>query len=599
MIRRSASAGYVMLNLSFRRRNSADTLPTVPSPVIAPTAPDSSREDLQLRLDRMREALDLIEVDLAALIGDVTSGTDAVRAGVGAVTDALGGIRDHSSEIADLARKANDDAGQLAAATEELASSSGEIGRQVAEAGRLTGQATDAAAEAGRSVDGLKTSSGEIGQVLSLIASIAKQTNLLALNATIEAARAGDAGRGFAVVASEVKALSVQTQKATEEIARKIDGLQNDAARSIDAVDRITQAIDAIRPVFSAIAAAVEQQIATAGELSRTAAETSSFVTRVSDGASETEVAANDIFDKARGIDDTSADVASLAEKLRSRLVIVLRNSDIGDRRRADRLPCDLGAKLAVGGRTLVGRTLDLSEEGALLRVEGGSGIAGGTAGELDLAGLGRLSVRVVGHSALGLHCEFVRIAEPVRAAIDAKLAAIRTENEAVVAHATGMAEEVQAAFEAAVASGRATIEDLLDNRVAEVQGSDPPQFTATTQPLLEAILPPIQERALAADPTLAFAITCDRNAFVAVHNKVYSQPQRPGERDWNIANCRNKRYFDDRTGLAAARNTRPYLLQVYARDMGGGKTVMIKEVDVPIRIQGKHWGSVRHGYRM
>jgi hypothetical protein len=44
--------------------------------------------------------------------------------------------------------------------------------------------------------DGLKLSSGEIGNVVSLIAAIAKQTNLLALNAKIEAARAGSAGRG-------------------------------------------------------------------------------------------------------------------------------------------------------------------------------------------------------------------------------------------------------------------------------------------------------------------------------------------------------------------------------------------------------------------
>ena len=63
----------------------------------------------------------------------------------------------------------------------------------------------------------MKQSSGEIGNVVNVIAAIAKQTNLLALNAKIEAARAGAAGRGFAVVADEVKSLSVETQKATDE----------------------------------------------------------------------------------------------------------------------------------------------------------------------------------------------------------------------------------------------------------------------------------------------------------------------------------------------------------------------------------------------
>ena len=91
--------------------------------------------------------------------------------------------------------------------------SSGEIGRQVREAGTLTDDAGQAAAAAGKSVDGLKASSAEIGNVVSLISAIAKQTNLLALNATIEAVRAGDAGRGFAVVANEVKALSSDPER--------------------------------------------------------------------------------------------------------------------------------------------------------------------------------------------------------------------------------------------------------------------------------------------------------------------------------------------------------------------------------------------------
>ncbi len=94
----------------------------------------------------------------------------------------------------------------------------------------------------------MRRSSAAIGNVVNLIASIAKQTTLLALNSTIEGRAGGEAGRGFAVVASEVKALAVQTQNATEEIKQKIDALQQDAATSIEAVHRITQAIDAIRP---------------------------------------------------------------------------------------------------------------------------------------------------------------------------------------------------------------------------------------------------------------------------------------------------------------------------------------------------------------
>ena len=50
---------------------------------------------------------------------------------------------------------------------------------------------------------------------------------------------------------------------------------------------------------------------------------------------------------------------------------------------------------------------------------------------------------------------------------------------------------------------------------------------------------------------------------------------------------------------LAAGRNLRPYLIQSYARDMGNGKTVMMREIDVPIRVNGRHWGGFRTAYRL
>ncbi len=122
--------------------------------------------------------------------------------------------------------------------------------------------------EASANVDRLRDPSAAISNVLELIAQIARQTTMLALNATIEAARAGAAGRGFSVVATEVKALAVQTQNATEEIRKKIDTLQRDAASSVDAVHRISTAIDAIRPVFANVNGAVAEQNATTSEMS-------------------------------------------------------------------------------------------------------------------------------------------------------------------------------------------------------------------------------------------------------------------------------------------------------------------------------------------
>ena len=66
----------------------------------------------------------------------------------------------------------------------------------------------------------------------------------------------------------------------------------------------------------------------------------------------------------------------------------------------------------------------------------------------------------------------------------------------------------------------------------------------------------------------------------------------------WNAANSRNKRIFDDRAGITAARSIRPFVVQSYARDMGG-TIVMMREVDAPIRLLGRHWGGFRTTYRL
>ena len=73
------------------------------------------------------------------------------------------------------------------------------------------------------------------------------------------------------------------------------------------------------------------------------------------------------------------------------------------------------------------------------------------------------------------------------------------------------------------------------------------------------------------------------------------AQPQGP-DPVWNNANCRNRRLFDDRTGLAAARNQKPFLLQTYRRDMGGGNFLVMEDLSAPIFVRGRHWGGFRFG---
>ena len=153
--------------------------------------------------------------------------------------------------------------------------------------------------------------------------------------------------------------------------------------------------------------------------------------------------------------------------------------------------------------------------------------------------------------------------------------------------------------FEAAVNGHRLSRADLFDTTYTLVPGSDPKQFTTRSLAIAEAILPGLQDALLDDDRSLAFAVAVDRNGYLPVHNAAYSKPQRPGDPVWNAANARNKRIFDDRAGLSAARNVQPFLIQSYPREMGDGTTIMMKEIDVPITLFGQHWGGFRMAYKM
>lgn len=544
------------------------------------------------------EAIDLLEADLAMMIRQVESEAAAVSQNIRKSGQALDAIRMRTETLAGQARAANGDASSLARAGGALAQSTEQIGQKLREAGAMTADAAGAADLACKSVAGLESSSADIGNVVGLIATIAKQTNLLALNATIEAARAGAAGRGFAVVAAEVKALSVQTHLATEEITRKIASLQQDAASSIQSVQSIAGVVEALRPVFAAVADAVDHQIATTGELSRSAVDTSAFVNSVSKGATDIEQDAASAVVHGEEVDAHGRHVAALAKKLKERFVIFLRQTEIGDRRRHDRLPCEIDVVLQTSRGALRGHTADLSEGGLLLRLDGGTAEVSGAV-QADLAGIGRCALRVVGTSALGVHLAFGPLGDRERAGLLAKLAAIRAENETFIVRAQKAAAEVAAALEAAVNAGKISREALFDNDYVVIPGTDPVQMRTRFLDCVEAILPAIQEPLLASDKRMVFCAAVDRNGYLPVHNRIYSQPQRPGDAAWNTAHCRNRRIFDDRAGLAAARNARPYLLQNYPRDMGNGVTVMMREIDAPIRVFGRHWGGFRTAYKL
>lgn len=287
------------------------------------------------------------------------------------------------------------------------------------------------------------------------------------------------------------------------------------------------------------------------------------------------------------------------AKGLARRFVAVVRQSEIGDRRAHDRFPVERRARISGAGADAVTKTVDLSLGGALVAAPARHGLRDGARIVLEIEGIGQVPARVAGVSATGLHCAFADPDAGARVRIAEAVAAVEAQYRPLIDRALGAAAKVSAAMEEALRSGRLSREALFDVDYKPIPGTNPQQFETRARPVLSEILPGIMEPLLGADKRMAFCLAIDRNGYIPVHNAVYSQPQRPGDPVWNAANSRDRRIFDDRAGIAAARTTRPFLVQAYSRDMGGGKMVMMQEVDAPIRVDGRHWGGFRTAYKL
>jgi methyl-accepting chemotaxis protein len=565
-----------------------ETPVSVGATAVAPPEDDSAREILQL-----------LELELGAMIRQLDRAASAVASGADSTAVTLAAIRARTDALTGRTSTAQTAAESFAHAAEAFTRSAEGIGNQVHEAGRLADVAGEAAREAGAKVDRLRESSAAIGNVVNLIASIAKQTTLLALNSTIEAARAGAAGRGFAVVASEVKALAVQTQNATEEIRGKIDALQQDAASSIEAVHRISTAIDAIRPVFGHVGDAVAEQNATTVGMASNASSASTFIASVGSGASDIDLATREAETHGREMAEAGQAVTLFADKLKSRCAVLLRRDGQKDWRMRERLPCHLAVEIALPSGKVQAPVYEISLEGMLICGNAAQTLPLDAPLKATLKSVGACRIRALSRTTAGVQVEFVAPDATLTDAIEDALWAIHDENTEFVTRAMAAGETLAKMFDQAVAARAVTLDDLFDENYVEIAGTDPVQHRTRFLDWAERTLPDFQESFLARDERMVFCVAIDRNGYLPVHNRIYSQPQRPGDAAWNTAHCRNRRIFNDATGLAAGRNTRSYLIQSYARDMGNGVTVMMREIDVPIRVGGRHWGAFRTAYKL
>lgn len=563
----------------------------------SPEALTKARQDAYWQRRELLTLADALAGEMEGTVQQVKAGGDKANQ---VSTDMRGAIQKVHGLVEMLERDAEatvSDASTVSSMADTLNQSAETISSKVSQALTQTNAAVAKVDEASKVIGRMAQASDRIGDIVKLIQDIANQTNLLALNATIEAARAGEAGRGFAVVANEVKALAGQTADATKEIAEQIAEIQNVTEAAVTAISEIGVAINSVAGNSGEVEQAVAEQHEAISSIGRTANETVSVVGHLAESVAQVAGQASIAEDLSGTQQQTTAEMAQNIAALGERLRVAIAATREGHKDSEIDIPFTLTGTIDVKGEAVPCGVYDLTLEGAEIQWDRAADLQGGSIA-IDLPAVGTLRGRLSGLVGSGHRFVIDRNDQSDRL-ISAFAEKSIAPDQPVIAIATVAAHKVQALFQGAVDSGQMSEADFFDDDYKPVAGSNPAQHLTRFTAFTDKNLPAIQEPAAESHPAIIFCAAVDRNGYLPTHNLKYCHPQRPDDPVWNAANCRNHRIFGDRTGLAAGRNTQPYLVQSYLRDMGGGKYVLMKDLSVPIYINGKHWGGFRVGYNL
>ena len=399
-------------------------------------------------------------------------------------------------------------------------------------------------------------------------------------------------------IAGASKAVQSATTAAVEEITQSRSAVET----AVSHIAKLIEAVGRIESRLGAVSSALAQVAKVSGSIEAIAKQTNLLALNAT-------IEAARAGDAGRGFAVVASEVKNLAEATRQA------TQQIGDTVRG--LDGQVGSLIGESGEAS-GRAKNAGEgaaqiQGIITRVQDGFARVG-----QEIDGVTRAATSNLAHcdeviSELGNLAKGVDLSSSELKHADERVAKLLEVSEGLIAMiadsgvetsdaplirvVVDTARRISQTFEAAIERGEITLERLMDEKYREIPGTDPKQYMTDYVEFTDRVLPDIQDPIQKSDPRIVFCVAWARGGYLPTHNPNYRQPQGK-DPVWNNANCRNRRLFSDRAVKKVAANTKPFLLQTYRRDMGGGNFVLMKDLSSPILIRGRHWGAFRMGFR-
>lgn len=173
----------------------------------------------------------------------------------------------------------------------------------------------------------------------------------------------------------------------------------------------------------------------------------------------------------------------------------------------------------------------------------------------------------------------------------------IPTRNTPFITQALDAAQQISAVIARALEKSDLSEAELFDTIYRPVGGTDPVQYLTRFVPFADQTIRPLLDQYTGKDSSIVGCCLVDMQGFLPTHVSARSHPQRPGERQWNIENSRNRQIFMDNQTRHALDNDGDFFLYTYRQDFGDGRYRALRSVLVPLHFNGRRWGLFELGY--
>jgi len=174
--------------------------------------------------------------------------------------------------------------------------------------------------------------------------------------------------------------------------------------------------------------------------------------------------------------------------------------------------------------------------------------------------------------------------------------AGLSPDDNAMVERAQAAAREIVALTEAAVAAGRLDPVALFDRDYRAIPASSPPRFRTRLSDWADREWQSLLDRVAASDPAIMAAACTDMKGFLPTHLSRFSKVP-TGELAHDTRYCRNGRMILDAIDQKAKDSTAPFMMAVYRQEGDGRSYKVVRNVYVPLVIDGRRWGDLELAY--